>query len=482
MKKSGSMLVSSVLAMLAILFFSPNPDGRFVSAASSTAKIPMITLKPGDKYFTVNGKQSFIFSRNIVGFEEKDYTTFFDQTKAAGGRLVRIQPMEGLGWKIGHGMTNKGEVDEAWAAAWDRVIDKANGDGLYVIPVFSSWFAWNNSNMGYLWKTNPLNKANGGPCSWPNELYKKDSVTQTLWLNWMKKMVLRWRSKPNILAWEIFSELNLVSGASEKEGVDFVERAAAIIRESDPAHRPLTASLSEYNEWPGLFHSSIDFIQIHIYPQSGELDTGLLTNARLRLKQYNKPVMLGESGLSAVLPDANPPTLTTAEHADVGIRHSIWAAMVSGTMNGRMLYWEDSYGICFKICGWPFVTKYADLEHPAAEFVKGVDFSGFNPLNAHLSSKIRGAVLGHEKMIIGWCRDSGSEPPVWRIRPIAAGQTVTIELPPGAAAKWQVDFYRTDTGKDIISSITAASTDGKNVVVTLPDFSDDIAFKMTALP
>jgi hypothetical protein len=63
--------------------------------------------------------------------------------------------------------------------------------------------------------------------------------------------------------------------------------------------------------------------------------------------------------------------------------------------------------------------------------------------------------------------------------PVIAGQTVTINLP-GSIAEWKVDFYDTKTGTDILSS-TTVTRKGGGIVVNLPDFKDDIAFKMTAV-
>jgi hypothetical protein len=43
----------------------------------------------------------------------------------------------------------------------------------------------------------------------------------------------------------------------------------------------------------------------------------------------------------------NSATLTTAKNARLGIEHAIWAALVSGAMDGRALYWEDGFAVFF---------------------------------------------------------------------------------------------------------------------------------------
>ena len=57
-------------------------------------------------------------------------------------------------------------------------------------------------------------------------------------------------------------------------------------------------------------------------------------------------------------------------------------------------------------------------------------------------------------------------------------QSVTVTVP-GTAANWWVDFYDTATGTKLINSITV-KRNGSTITILLPDFKDDIAFKMYA--
>jgi hypothetical protein len=436
--------------------------------------LPALTLHPGDFYFSVDGQQGFILSRNVAGYEAPQYYQLLDLTNTGGSKFVRVQ-LDSLGM----GYSNTGEVDEAWAKKWEDIFKKAASDGIYVMPVFGVWCDWNDGSGYSTWKLNPFNEMNGGPAKTSVELFISDSPTQELWFSWMKTLIERWQGQNNIIAWEIFSEVNMAPGTTETEAIDFVNSAASIIRTADTFHRPVTASLADFGDWSNFYRSgSIDFINIHPYPLSGKLDTTIITEVRSVLEKYRKPVLIGESGLSFETPDSNPPTLTTAGQADIGIKHAIWAAVVSGAMNGRAFWWEDGYGIYFPALGMPWMQKYKKEELPAVHFVQGVDFSDFRPLTSTFSSDVWGASVGYEKMVLGWYRDAASEPPDWTIRTIPAGQTITITIP-GNAANWQVYFYDTKTGTDIISSTTVARK-GDKVTITLPDFTDDIAFKMTA--
>jgi hypothetical protein len=449
--------------------------GRFISP------LPPMTLGAGDVYFSVGGRQQVVFERNLSAYWQTDFNTLLGLTKAGGSRLMRVQ-LE-LGFGDSNVITPGGAVDETWAQKWEQIFDEAAADGIYVIVVFSWWGCWNDGtpDLDYSrWKDNPLNKANGGPAATPGELFVPGSTTQTLWLDWVSTLVRRWGHRTNIAAWEVFSEINLASGVTESSGVAFIDAAAATVRSADPIHRAVTASLADVpNDWPTLLRDpALDFNEVHPYPPSARLDTTIIAEVRQKLADYGKPVLIGESGLNAAPPDGS--TLETAPRAAVGVRHAIWAGLVSGALDARALWWQDSVGIYLPNLGMPYVRTYATAELPASRFAVSVDFAGFAPLAAQASSGVVGAALGSATRAIGWFRDAACEPPDWPAKPVAAGQTVSLTVP-GSAARWHVDFIDTATGTRITSS-AVATRQGDSVTVTLPAFTDDIAFKMVPAP
>ncbi len=147
-------------------------------------------------------------------------------------------------------------------------------------------------------------------------------------------------------------------------------------------------------------------------------------------------------------------------------------------MNGRSFWWEDGHGIYFSFLGMSWMDKFRTLEAPMVQFSAGLDMTGFQPLRSQFSGKVFGGAVGSEKMVIGWYRDAKCEPPDWPTQKIAAGQTVTITVP-GTAAEWKVDFYDTKDGKTVLGSATV-KRQGGTITVTLPEFTDDVAFKMSA--
>ena len=77
-------------------------------------------------------------------------------------------------------------------------------------------------------------------------------------------MVTRWQQRKEIVAWEIFSELDLLTGSTEPGAVEFVKAASTVIHQADNESRLITVSLAGINEWPKVFSlDAVDFIQIH---------------------------------------------------------------------------------------------------------------------------------------------------------------------------------------------------------------------------
>ena len=212
----------------------------------------------------------------------------------------------------------------------------------------------------------------------------------------------------------------------------------------------------------------MDIVQTHPYGEHpryrGNLSEMIVDSVRERLRHYGKPVLIGECGLDARLPAK---TITLAERAPIGIRHALWASVVSGAMNGRMLWWEDGYD---KYEHADIAGRYADAATPMARFVKGISFQELKPADVMLSKNLKGAALASNKLIIGWFRDAQCNPPDWPVRRVSAE---AVTLPKTGGKRWSVQFYDTLTGNPIGEAVTVDRLDA--LVIALPEFSESIA-------
>jgi len=437
--------------------------------AVSLCADPPVLLKPGERYFRIDGKQTFLLGRNPTGWKVEQFAPLFQWAADSGETLMRIHLTNGMPPDA-----PAGEVDEDWAKRWETVFDMAAERGLYVLPVMGVWGKWNDGSRQkrwHSWHKNRYNAALGGPAKRPIELYG-DTECRRLWLQWLQTLVKRWQGRSCIVGWEVFSELDLVTGSSESAAVEFVSKASAVVRAADPRSRPVTASLAGIREWPELFASpALDIIQVHPYANhpkfNGNLDEMILRTVRARVARYKKPVLIGECGL-----DSRPPagTPTASPHAHVGVRNAIWASAVSGAMAGRMLWWEDG---CDRYGKLDLRTRYKDVGAPVARFVAGTDFSGFRLTDTITTDRLLGGAIGNRQEILAWLRDARCVAPDWPVRGVE-GQLVAL-IVPGARPGWSVTFHDTATGDPI--GTAPARVEGETVLVTLPAFSGSIAFK-----
>jgi hypothetical protein len=437
--------------------------------ASRTDKRPRFELRAGEKYFRVKDRPTFVLGRNPVGRGPKAYGEHFRHAAAAGEQFLRIH------FTFSPPGEKAGKIDAAVLKSWGEVLDAAEKQGLAVLPVLGVWADWNDGSRKetwHAWDKNPFNAKRGGPAKRPNELFD-DTPCRKLWLKRLESFVKHWRGRRAIVGWEVFSELDLVTGATEDRAVELAERAAAVVRAADPLKRPITASQGGINEWPKLLKSdALDFIQVHPYAGGtfrGHLDELIISVVRARLKKYGKPVLLGECGL-----DAAPPrgTLDVAARAEVGIRHAIWASVVSGAMNGRMLWWQDGYDQFEKA---DLCRHYHKAAAPAAAFVRGVDYTGFETVACDLPAGVKGAVIGNGNVRLGWFRDARCGPPDWPMKRLS-DQQVKVGAP---GKSWLVEFFDPVTGKPTGKSRIAPRD--QRLRITLPAFQGSVAVRLTRL-
>ena len=452
-------------AILALVFVAL----ALIARAQETPARPLLELHPGEHYFRSEGRPAFVLGRNPVGMKPKEYDDHFRHAAAAGERVMRIH------FTVTPPNEKAGVIDPGMLQSWDAILDAAEQHGLAVLPVLGIWANWNdgsNKETWHTWDKNPFNAARGGPAKRPAELFE-DTPCRQLWLQRLETFVRRWSHRRVIVGWEIFSELNLVTGATEERAVEFTERAAAVIRAADPWQRPITASQAGIREWPKLLRSTaLDFIEIHPYTDGafgGRLDDLILSTVRARLAKYGKPVLIGESGLNSQPPRG---TLDVAPRAEVGIRHAIWAAMVSGAMNGRALWWQDGYDQFEKA---DLCRHYHLAAATAAAFVRGVDYTGFAPVPCDMPDALKGAVIGNDKTRIGWFRVARCVPPDWPTNRVS-DQTVTLDAPGNI---WQAEFFDPETGKALGEARLA--TRDRRIRVVLPGFQESVAFRLRQL-
>ena len=227
----------TVTSFVAMCYCAAGGDGEADLTRSA------VGWKRAEPYFRVGGKQAFVLGRNPTGWRTGQFRPLLKWAEESGERIVRIHITSGMSPKSGAGV-----VDEEWASKWELVFDQAAERSLYILPVFAAWAQWNDGSDGrrwHYWDRNPYNARLGGPARTPSELFAQ-TPCQQLWLKWLGQMVRRWRNRPNIVVWEVFSELDLVTGSTEGAALQFTQQAAKVVRGrirlDDRSPRPSPAS------------------------------------------------------------------------------------------------------------------------------------------------------------------------------------------------------------------------------------------------
>jgi hypothetical protein len=455
---------------------SSSTGGTGGASAGDTSKYlgpPTVTLGAAQQYFMRSGVAQPILMRNIAANSAAEAVQLLDVAKNGGTRLVRFQLTQGFGYTT-LGITSKGDVVESVASDWDKVIDAAADRGIAIIPVFAIWGDWNDGTPDYgwsHWSANPLNQANGGPAAQPSELLS-NTTAQQRWLGWLSKLVTRWQARANIAAWETFSEIDLLTGSTEATAVAFAETAASTVRALDTYKRPLMMSTSDLNEWTNLWASNgNDIVQLH--PYGNNLDDLILQHVKTRLAA-GKPVLIGESGLDAANPDGTT-IISTNANAKVGLRHAVWAGLVSGALDARAFYWEDGYAVFFPQTGMSLVNQYATVESTAVTFLGTTEFTGLSPAAVTNPATLFGAALAGSNLVVAWFRDASCIAP-WNCTASVASASVSITLPAAVAdGNWSVTLYDPVSGTS--QSPVPATVSGATLNFTLPAFTDSIVLR-----
>jgi len=457
--------------------------GPNAAGGMAATDAPWWTLPSQSHYFERGGRRAPLFLRNATAGSAADFAPLLSAAHEAGADAIRIQLTQGFGYDT-LGIDSQGNVLSAWAAEWDRVLDQAAAQGLSVIPVFAIWGDWNDGTPAAGWihfDANPLNNKNGGPASSPAELFD-DTATQRAWLHWLGTLIDRWQSRPNIIAWEVFSELDLATGANETNATAFAERASDLIRAHDPSNRPVLASTSDLPlldeaPWTELWASRANDV-VSLHPYDANLDVALSTRVAQVRAQTDKPILIGESGLDAGAPDGT--TLTTSASAKLGLGQAIAAELVSGSASARAFYWEDGYATYYPQSGPAFVESMGDLEAPAAAWIHDLNFVGLEPATITTTPPIFGAALASSSEILGFIRASELTAPEWTATPVV-NEFVQITLPAGsrANANWWVELQTLDG--ILVHGLTVTST-GDALGFGLQHPFTSLVFRARAMP
>ena len=206
------------------------------------------------------------------------------------------------------------------------------------------------------------------------------------------ELVERWSSRPNVMAWEIFSELNTQRGPPKRMPPPSSKRPTTwfgastpgalrlrrlpIFHSSSGSHRECSwrslngspgraCGRSSWGKpWKTLWESAANEI-VSLHPYDADLDRTAAVE-----KSTNRMAPRRRSRSSSVSPGSRLPKARGSRSgpgAAAGLRHAIWAEIVSGAASARALYWEDGYAAFHAGPGLTLIEQRNELEEVEAE-------------------------------------------------------------------------------------------------------------------
>lgn len=222
-----------------------------------------------------------------------------------------------------------GGLDPRVAANWDRLIETAHTQGVYLQIVFQhhgQLTTGANSN----WADNPWNAAKpGGFLKTPTDFFTSPEARLLTMLKY-RYIVARWGWAPAVFAWEFFNEVHWVDTIDKEKNEAVVatwhDEMAGFVRSVDTYGHLLTTSAQNLRS---PIFARMDFYQPHLYAA----DMVAAARAYAGLPSPDRPVFYGEVG------DDHLAITPAAKEAGLAILPPVWASIM-GTGSLPAQPWE----------------------------------------------------------------------------------------------------------------------------------------------
>ncbi|MCL4266737.1 MAG: DUF5060 domain-containing protein [Anaerolineae bacterium] len=342
----------------------------------------------------------------------------------------------------------------------DTVVKDAQAKGVFLI--FTIWdhpqlrdntHDWGTGN----WVNNGFNKLTD------LESFFTDDEAWAWQENLYRYIIARWGYSPAIGLWQTVSEIN---GTNAYDQTDpWHEKVNAYFAENDPYRHPTTASRSGDVDWEA-GHLAMDAPQVHLY----DFDNDAVGAAQvladwtsLMFNRAEKPNWVGEFGVTG---NSYYPEL---------FHNSIWAALATGAAMTPAEW--NSGGSWMRMSS----EMLADLSRLGA-FVADLPLAQLKPTAVTLTSsdpEVRGwGVIGADGGLF-WVQDFALEgAPIDQVRADeTVRQGVSVSMVGMAAGVYEIRPYHTWQGT-YLDAFTVACLADQPCTMPLPDFADDMAFKV----
>jgi hypothetical protein len=419
------------------------------------------------------------------------YERYFRSMRQARENTVEIWSCAwslGIEWSAAiPGYHGAGDYHLGHAWELDRVLAQARQNGLRVNLVLNNHgrvSQWLDAE----WSDNPYNRAAGGWLDDSMEFFT-DARAAAMQRRLYRYYVARWGWDATILAWQLFSEANLV-GSDTSQRMTFDPRVVAWHRQfgawfhaHDPyAHMVSTHTSADYSyENPELCRlREIDTLAVNAYHYGPPYQiVPLIENTARFHAAFDKPVLITEFGGS--------PMAAGLEHLKRELHAALWASAAT-PVSGTPLFWwwqlVEEQGLYPEYAAIARFLEGQDPRNPAMQPAEpAVRLPGGR--DPGLSERVLCVAMASPTNGVGWLylrqafgqrlpsdgTDDGSG------RVLSRLQVVFDNVRPGV---YRVDFV--DTGTGAPCRRTDVRTEEDRLVLPVPGFVRDIAFRFAPAP
>ncbi len=294
---------------------------------------------PGGRPFILRGINAG-WGEASYGGNTGNYDTLFAGMKAADMNATRLI-MVPASFALEVENPGRYRLQAAWLL--DYALERARRAGVRAILVFDSF-----ESLAGGWPDSPYNVANGGPCSAPEDFWTHPGA-RTLFKRRVRYIAARWGYSSQILAWELWRDVDRVPGADDpavrQAIIDWHADILAWLDAMDPRDHLVTTSLA----WPGLGVGEwsgtglwslpgLDFLTVHLYDLA-PTDQSVTSYMAFQTAITQKPHLVEELAVSAT---SGAETLAHDPN-HYGLHNAIWGALMGGGVGAAMSWWWNDY-------------------------------------------------------------------------------------------------------------------------------------------
>ena len=471
--------------------FTPKPADATAShglVRASTSDSRYLVFEDGTPFFAIGENMAWYDARGTFAYDD-----WMDELAAHGGNYIRVWMPSwafGLEWLerddagaiTSVSLGDYGDrLDRAWQL--DHVLDRAESLGVQVMLTITNHGPWSFVHASQ-WDDNPYNADNGGPLAGPTEVFTDPSARE-LHRRLLRYIVARWGHSPNILAWELWNEVDLVADPALPEVSAWTVEMARELDRLDPYDHLVTTSLGGLEILLALATDDIDslveryafwslpeldFTQLHFYGIGTTRIDFANDIARLAryLRAFGKPVLIAEAGVNAY---GAAETLAN-DPEGVAFHDILWSGLFAETFGTGMSWWWD---------GITAPEGYYPQYGPIAELVTGVRFDeeGFAIATAAASAPdlaLEAHVLRGKTTTLAWIKNPRHQ---WYAPDATLVEGATLTLPDRPARRWAITWI--DPSAASPPSTSHVDSAGGPIELVIPPFARDVAVRIEAL-